>query len=391
MPKTRAVRWMFMVALAFALAAACGAADKGPLQQAGKSGGARKAGPDEKGPLEQSVKASEARKVEPLAIRMYNVQDLLQGKDYPYRSFVVPPTSISGYDVGLAAETGGGGAGLFAGREAAVGDQASMTSALTPAVIEELIRRVVDPESWEESGGRGRIERVGALLVVTQTADNQKKVAELLEQFRTERQLVTFQALWVLLDDAQVSKLIPEAGAKRTLPIEVTPAALAAAEARVIYRGNLTSYDRQMVHLASGRAQTLVVDMEPVVAEAAVGWDLNVTAILWGALLEITPCLSPDAKSATLNIHSMISEGKDVKTRTTSASTGSPGNEKGEGASMMGAVAKGEIDLPEFLIHTFRTTIRVPLDKAILIGGMTSPTAADGKVLYLILEISASK
>jgi len=392
MPKPRAVRWMFMVALAFAFAAACGAADKGPLQQAGQSADARKAGPAEKGPLEQSVKVSEAKKVEPLAIRMYNVQDLLQGKDYPYRSFVVPPTSISGYDVGLAAETGGGGAGLFAGREAAVGDQASMTSALTPAVIEELIRRVVSPDSWEESGGRGRIERVGALLVVTQTADNQKKVAELLEQFRTERQMVTLQARWVLLDDAQVSKLIPaEAGAKRTLPIEVTPEALAAAEARVIYRGNLTSYDRQMVHLASGRAQTVVCDMAPVVAEAAIGWDLNVTALLWGALLEITPCLSPDGKTATLNIHSMISEGKDVKTREVSAGAGNPGNAKGEAASMLGAVAKGTIDLPEFLIHTFRTTIRVPLDKAILIGGMTSPTAADGKVLYLILEISASK
>jgi hypothetical protein len=131
--------------------------------------------------------------------------------------------------------------------------------------------------------------------------------------------------------------------------------------------------------------------MQPVVAEAAIGWDLNVTALLWGALLEITPCLSPDGKMATLNIHSMISEGKDTKTREVSAAAGNPGNAKGEGASMLGAVAKGTIDLPEFLIHTFRTTIRVPVDKAILIGGMTSPTAADGKVLYLILEISASK
>jgi hypothetical protein len=78
-----------------------------------------------------------------------------------------------------------------------------MTSTLTPAVIEELIRRIVEPDSWDELGGRGRIERVGALLVVTQTADNQKKVAELLEQFRTERQMVTLQARWDLLDDAR--------------------------------------------------------------------------------------------------------------------------------------------------------------------------------------------
>jgi len=390
--KTRLVMWIFAALIAFAFAASAGAADKGPLQQSGKPAGAKMGDAEEKGPLEQSAKAAEAKKGEPLVIRMYNIQDLLLGKDYPYRSAVVPPTSITGYDAGLAAETGGAGSGLFAaGAQPAVGDQAGLTSALTPGVIEELIRRVVSPDSWDTAGGRGRIERVGALMVVTQTAENQKKVVELLEQFRTARQMVAIQARWVLLDDAQVAKLVPDAGAPRTLPIEVTPAALAEAEARVIYRGNITCFDRQMVHLASGRAQTLVTDLTPVVAEAAIGWDMDVRALLWGALLEITPCLSPDGKTATLNIHSMISEGKDVKTREVSAGAGSPGKANGEGGSMLGAIAKGTIDLPEFLVHTFRTTIRVPVDKAILIGGMTSPTAADGKVLYLVLEISASK
>lgn len=54
-------------------------------------------------------------------------------------------------------------------------------------------------------------------------------------------------------------------------------------------------------------------------------------------------------------------------------------------------MAKADIELPEFLLHTFRTTVRAPLDKGILIGGMTSPKAVDGKVLYLFLQVSSSK
>lgn len=382
MPNTRLLGWMIALAFVFALSAVCGAADKGPLQQAGKSGGARKAGPEEKGPLDQALKAAEAKKVEPLIVRIHNVQDLMMGCDYPYCG---PPTpTMTGgqapvFESASVLQQAGAGGGLFAGATA-IGDAAAMASALNTEVLIAVIMRTVDTENWEDSGGRGKIDSVGPLLVITQTAENQKKIAELLDQFRAAKQMVTIEARWVLLDDAQVAKLIPEGG-KRTVPVEVAPGALVAAEAKVIYRGQITGFDRQKVHVATGKVQRYVENATPVVAENAIGWDPQLGALLMGAVLEITPALAPDGKSATLDLESHISEAGDMRTKTF---TGAVSGEKGESA-------KADIDLPEWLVHTFRTTLRVPLDKPVLIGGMTAPKAADGKVLYLILEISASK
>jgi hypothetical protein len=164
----------------------------------------------------------------------------------------------------------------------------------------------------------------------------------------------------------------------------VTAAALKAAEGTVIYRGQITCFDRQTVHLASGRGQAIMANITPVVGEAAVGFDPVVSQLLWGVLLEVTPALAPDGKSVTLRLHSLVTEPQAMRTKTIEAS--GPTNAKGESSG-----AKSEIDLPDFLLHTFRTAMRVPVDKGVLIGGMTSPKAADGKVLYLFIHVTASK
>ena len=335
-----------------------------------------------RGPLEKANEVAEAKKVEPVVIRMYNVQDLVLARDFPYRSAVLPPTSLEADTDWVSYSAAGGGFGdLF---EAEAPEKAEelgrIATTLSPSVLADLIMRTVDPQSWEEDE-RVKIDRVGALLVVMQTLENQTKIAELLEQFRIARPMVAIEAKWVLLEDALVPKLFGAAGAKRTVPPIVMEAALAEVKAQVVYRGQITCFDRQTVHVASGRAQTLMTDLEPVVAEAAVGWDPTLNPLLWGALLEVTPALSPDRKSVTMKVHSMITEGKEVTTRTVEASVGDKAVPP----------TKGEVDLPEFLMHTFRTTVQAPLDKGVLIGGMTSPEAVDGKVLYLILEVSASQ
>jgi len=368
--------------LVLGLAGGAGAGEKGPLEKASLPSA-------EKGPLEKVSKAAEAAKVEPLVIRMYNVQDLMLGRDFPYCSSFMPPTSLEPDLSGpsyAAAATGGFG-DLFGATK--VAEDRSAASALTPNVLVDLIQRTVDPDSWIENGGRGKIDRVGALLVVTQTAENHKKIAELLEQFRTDRPMIAIEARWMLLDDAQVAQIVPEDAAKRTVPIQVTAAALNEAKATVVYRAQVTCFDRQMTHMVSGQAQTWMADVTPVVAEAAVGWDPIISNALWGALLEVTPALTPGGNSVILKLHSCITEGsmrtKQVTSAILSSSSGAKDNPAGAG------VAKADIELPEFLLHTFRTTVRAPLDKGILIGGMTSPKATDGKVLYLFLQVSSSK
>ena len=372
--------------LVLGLAGGAGAGEKGPLEKASLPSA-------EKGPLEKVSKAAEAAKVEPLVIRMYNVQDLMLGRDFPYRSSVMPPTSLEPDLSGPSyAEAAGGGGGrgfgdLFGATE--VAEDRSAASAFTPNVLVDLIQRTVDPESWVEAGGVGRIDRVGALLVVTQTAETHRKIAELLEQFRTDRPMIAIEARWMLLDDAQVAQIVPEDAAKRTVPIQVTAAALKEAKATVVYRAQVTCFDRQTTHMASGQAQAIMADMVPVVAEDAVGWDPTISSVLWGALLEVTPALTPGGNSVILKLHSCITEAQSMRTKEVNAAIPSTGGTK-ENPGAAGT-AKAEIELPDFLVHTFRTTVRAPLDKGILIGGMTSPKATDGKVLYLFLQVSSSK
>ena len=376
----KTLAWSLVVAVAtFGLVAAATAAESG-------KGGVLSGGSSDKGPLEKVSKAAEAAKVEPVIIRMYNVQDLTLGRDYPYRSAVVPPTSIDPYAEGASVGQPIGqlysvvGAG---GVAAPAADEASLSSAMTPQVIAQMIRRTIDPDSWDDAGGRGKIDYVGALLVITQTAENHKKIAELLDQFRTARPMVTIEARWILLDDEQVAKIVPEDASKRTVPQEVTAAALKEAGAATIYRGQITCFDRQTVHLASGKGENVMSNIQPVVAEAAVGVSPVTSQILWGLLLEVTPALAPDGKSATLRLHSLITEPVQIRKATVESSM--PGDGKTT------AVSKAEVDLPEFLLHTFRTALRMPVNKGILVGGITAPKASDGKVLYLFIQVTASK
>lgn len=67
-----------------------------------------------------------------------------------------------------------------------------------------LITRTVDPESWEELGGAGTIEGFPAnlTLVVRQTQDVHREIADLLEQLRRLQDLqVTIEVRFIILQD----------------------------------------------------------------------------------------------------------------------------------------------------------------------------------------------
>lgn len=330
------------------------------------------------GPLQEARKEAEEAKVEPVFVRMYNVQDLMLGRDHPYDGLGLA-TELGYGSVQYAAQAaGGGGFGdLFAGER--LGEEAAMTSALSPEVLREIIMRTVKTEPWVDEGGRARIENVGALLVITQTAEGHKQIKDLIDQFRLARRMVTVQAKWLLARPDELKPLL--LNAPRSVPQVVDLAAVARPDVALsfIYNAHITCFDRQTVHLTSGPAASYVLDVEPVVAERATGWDPTTATVLFGAFLQVTPSVSAEGKEATLDIRSTITEKENAPSTATFEAT------SGE------ATAKGEIDKPGFLVHTFRTTLRVPLDTPVLVGGMTSPEALEGKVIYLILEVSASE
>jgi len=333
------------------------------------------------GPLQEARKEAEEAQVEPVFVRMYNVQDLMLGRDHPYDGGMLPATHLSeGVQAAAQAASGGGFGDLF-GVAPDLGGKAALTSALSPDILEEIIKRTVGVGTWDDEGGRGRIERVGALLVITQTQENHKQIKDLIDQFRRARRMASIHARWLLTGPKELTHFLPAGANKPVVPhvVDLAPLGKPDVDARIIYEGRVTCFDRQTTHLASGSAEVYCTDQEPVVAEDAVGWDPTMTPLLFGAFLQVTPSLSEERNEATVDIRSSITEKGGEPTSTTV-----------EAATAEGS-AKAEIDKPKYLGHTFRTTLRMPLDTPVLVGGMTSPEALEGKVIYLILEVSASE
>jgi len=335
------------------------------------------------GVLEKVRQEAEEAKVVPVVVRMYNVQDLMLGRDHPYDSGMVPATEAGGDAVWMVARAAGGGGafGDLFGAGEAIGDEAAMTSALSPQALEDILLRAIEAEPWADEGGRGRIERVGALFVITQTEDGHKQIKDLIEQFRQARKMLTIRAKWLLVDPKQLPLFLPAGANASRAPqvVDLAPLGNIEVDARVIFEGQVTCFDRQATHLASGAVEVFCSDIEPVVAENAVGWDPTMIPLFFGVLVEVTPSLAQDRREATLDVKSTFTE----KAGEAQALTIEAATDKG--------TAKAQIDKPRYFGHTFRTTLRLPLDKPVLVGGLTSPEPVQGKVIYLIMEVSSSQ
>src|SRR5437764_13422672 len=120
--------------------------------------------------------------------RVYEITDLqLQRRDYPSRN------ESKGDSNGA-----GGGQNLFGGP--APTSQPS-ASDITISIV-SLIEDTVASDSWKDNGGTiGSIRALNGILIVTQTAENHRLLATLLQQLRQNHgRMVVVQAFWVWAD-----------------------------------------------------------------------------------------------------------------------------------------------------------------------------------------------
>ena len=325
----------------------------------------------------------------------------------------------------------GGMMGNMASSGASSGETApvrtSNTFTLSADDLMEAIATFIEPGSWDAQGAgdhRAEIGRLGNSLVIRHSADAHKQIEDFLMALREENgvtQTLTIEAHWKLLDSEQLAALKSAIAAGS--PIESVPS-------DEPYRGQVTCFNGQTVHIVSGRLQTVLQGGIPVVSGAgAVGYQPTMITPHVGALLEITPTLLPGRKAAIVNIQSSVtrwdkpglavefgggngasSEGQPGGGGEGSASAG-PGAGSGAGigapggAGIAGAFdsnpASGgssrpvQIDRINVVAQQLATSLRVPLGKPVLVGGMTYPGAQAGQAadsqLYLIVKISAEE
>jgi hypothetical protein len=258
--------------------------------------------------------------------------------------------------------------------------------------------------------------------VVSQTATVHEQIKELLSQLRestAERRTVTIDARWLLLSTDELDSLL--AGDKGGVP-NVDREKLAEFTRRPdSMRGITNCFSSQLVYIVSGTRRNIVSGYSPVVgaielprrdqhfatltgrgmfrfvadqqpaSDKSVGYQPIVETSNIGALLEIRPTLMPGQDFAVVDLKSTVTGGGDRMAD----------SEQHDSAALAPQVDRVAVEIVEFA-----TSLRMPLGKPILVGGLSyapAPVAHrgeeakskndeqlpkdDNRQLYLVLEV----
>jgi hypothetical protein len=67
--------------------------------------------------------------------------------------------------------------------------------------------------------------------------------------------------------------------------------------------------------VVSSRIRNVIADYNPVVGTQAIGLDPTITLVESGAALQVTSSVQSDGKTATLDLHSVLTEGEPLVER----------------------------------------------------------------------------
>jgi hypothetical protein len=288
----------------------------------------------------------------------------------------------------------------------------------------DAMTNVVAPATWQENGtGKGAVRIVGAALAVWQTPDVHERIEDFLNQLRqgsARRRTVTIDARWLLLNSDDLDRLNRQDDegqpvVDRRVLAEFTrrPSSL---------RGLTNCFSGQAVYLISGTRRNVVSGYIPVVGSIerpesdimlaafsgdepltfiqdevgdypgrSVGYQPLVQTPNFGVQLQVRPTMVLNENAAVVDLISTITfPGENI-----------PIGAEAPGASKLApAVDRLAIDTQELA-----TTLRVPLGKPTLVGGMSYISPANDAAqnvgvappengpsqetpqLYLVLEI----
>ena len=256
----------------------------------------------------------------------------------------------------------------------------------------KLIEETVDNDTWKDNGGAtGAIREFGGNLVITQTAETHAKIRDLLAKLPDQQaRLVRVRIDWIVADPNQVRLDVAGEGSAGALR-QVDRAALQKLPAEALRAAaETTCFTGQTVSLSSGRIQSYVSDLNPIVAQDAAEFDPSVNTFRAGAELQVTPTIQTDGKSAVVDLHSVVSDWDESTPYEFHGATLGPTTQSAGAPAKPGAV--NQIQRPRPMIQQLHTTLRVPLGKPIIVGGMTlEPSASrvgDRSQLMLVVEVS---
>ena len=293
----------------------------------------------------------------------------------------------------------------------------------------DAITSTIEPTQWDQVGGPAAIARLGTALLISATSRMHEQIETLLDSFRKRwgtLRTVSIEADWLWLTKPQLTGLLAAWKPKPGVPtafglVDETawqklgePPAKDAAPPRAGYHAVITCYNGQVAHVISGGQSLAVVGMIPVIgstgplplpsppagekgkfgiqvpvsADSFVQSDYHPQmAILQdGAVLQVMPIASISGKYVAVDVHSRVAQ---VTPAPPAAGAGGPG---GAAYSPLHDLVTA-IDRPRLAVQHLETTLRIPADHRMLVGGMTfqrQPELGSAN-LYLFLRVTVQE
>jgi len=280
--------------------------------------------------------------------------------------------------------------------------------------IEDLmdaITNTISTDEWQEVGGPATMTNLGTSLLVSASESTHEQIDALLNLFRKRwgtLRTVSVRAYWMWLTEDQLRALVGDEPGPPAGPKEIRAFGLVDQAAwkellgrrpdegaeRAGYRSVITCYNGQTVYTIAGRQTLAVTNLEPTWSPRPEADDKNpplenyyvgTSLVQEGAALQVTPIVNVSGEVVTLDVHSRVVERRDQPSQQAAA----PGDAER-------APVRGIVDVlvrPELMVHRLSTTLRVPVDRTMLVGGMTyqSVPKPGEPNLYLFVRTSVQE
>jgi len=267
------------------------------------------------------------------------------------------------------------------------------TASTHPASRDELVEQIialiedtVATDSWKARGGSvGALRELQGQLIVTQTPENQRELANLLEQLRETRSIqVQIEARYVACDEQVVKGLIAEwqkTAAPMTRPILLTHpttrqdaagiflddaqvnqllrASEKAPNSAVLAAPRITLFNGQRAYVRVTSLRAYVRDYTAVrTPQGDIRYDPVNAVAESGLAMDVQATASADRRYVTLTLRPMVSALLGMK-RT-------PWLSRPSGSNLI-------IEEPRIKVSEMQTTVTVPDHATVLLGGLEDP------------------
>ncbi len=253
----------------------------------------------------------------------------------------------------------------------------------------EVIKTSITPDEWKAN--RATISLLGGAIVVTATDETQTQMGALLELFRKRwksLRTISVRGYWVWLTEAELIDLLADPVTKGDLPPLdglVKPNVWAELVRNTEgqrpqgYETAITCYNGQTVHTFSGEQKLIVSGVAPSFGTAEkseiIAYEPVLSTVNEGAVLQMTPLATRNAKFVVLDLHSRVTLASILPQaeRPVKLEPNDP------------LIVTSVIERASVQTQRISTTLRIPVDKTVLAGGMTFGNVP-GRSLYFFVR-----